>query len=412
MFNQKNLRTDDNLLIEVVKPGKLNTGSGPDFFNAQLRIDGTLWAGNVEIHISSSEWNRHNHHKDPAYDSCILHVVLTRDATTRRTNGTHIPTVELKERFPNFLWENYLKLIGSRGWIPCQNRIKETDTATWESTIESMAVERLEFRSKQIIISLEGNRDNWDECFYQHLARNFGFQLNAMPFEMLARSLPLNILRKEISNQENIEALLFGQSGMLEDFFKESYPLKLQDAYKHLAIKYSLKNIPVSTWKLLRLRPVNFPAVRISQLSALLYRHPYMFAEILDAKKIKDIFSIFDAVATEYWNTHYQFNKESVSRIKRIGITSIQNLVINTCIPFIYSWGIYTGSGLHKELALSFLKKMPAEDNHLIRQWLEIGYKPSSAWDTQGLLQLKVAYCSEKNCLACTIGKKLINVLQ
>lgn len=411
LINFKNLRTDNGLEIEVVTPGQYNSGAGPDFFNARLRIDGTLWAGNVEIHIHASDWKRHNHHNDDSYDSCILHVVYENDSATMRMNGTSIPAIEIKNKFPSWLWDNYLKLIGTRGWISCQHRIMETDDSTWSTTIDRMIYERLEHRQKQILIALNGNKGDWEECFYQHLSRNFGFQLNALPFEMLARSLPLRIIRKERDCITDIEALLFGQAGMLNDTFNEEYPIQLQDVYRHLSNKYSLRSNSFSTWKLLRLRPVNFPALRISQLSALMFRHPIIFGEITSAKSLDNIISVFKVQSSEYWNTHYHFNNSSSYKNKKLGTDSINNILINTCIPFIYTWGKYIGDLEVSERALSFLKQLPAEDNHLLKRWREVGVKVQSAVDSQALIQLKMMHCSEKKCLTCSIGKSLINVL-
>ena len=294
LFDRNNLITDDGQIIEVIKPGQYNTNAGPDFFNSLLKINGTLWAGNVEIHIQSGDWIRHNHQLDPAYDSCILHVVYEINDETLRMNGTRIPSLELKKKFPVHLWENYLTLIGSNGWISCQHRISEIHQNTWSETIDKLIHERLEKRKEQIFITLKGNKDDWEESFYQAISKNFGFQLNAVPFEMLARSLPLKIIRKEHNLPVNIEALLFGQAGMLNDNFKDDYPNKLQEIYLHLSKKYSLRNIQFSSWKFLRLRPVNFPAIRLAQFSALLSQHPALFHTLSDSNSLKNIYSLFN----------------------------------------------------------------------------------------------------------------------
>ncbi len=407
----KNLRTDDGLSVEVVRPGKYNTGAGPDFFNAQLRLDGTLWAGNVEIHIHSSDWRRHQHHTDPAYENCILHVVHENDSPTLRMNGTTIPVIELKEKYPPYLWDNYLRLIGTRGWIACQPRIREIDDHTWKVTKERMIEERIEQKSDQILIALKGNKDDWEECFYQQLARNFGFQLNAIPFEMLARSLPLKIISKERSSLSNVEALVFGQAGMLEENFTEDYPKLLKETYSHLSKKYSLKNIPVSSWKFLRLRPVNFPTIRLAQISALLTKCPAIFRNLTDESNFASLYSFFETEASFYWNTHYTFKKESTSNVKKLGHSSINNLIINSCIPFLYAWGRYTGDAHFSGKAMALLGEIPAEENHVISKWKELGIKVHNAVDTQALLQLNIQHCSEKKCLTCSIGNQLINTL-
>ncbi len=412
LFDSKNLKTDDGLMIEVVHPGQYNTGSGPDFFNSRIRINGTLWAGNVEIHIHSSDWHRHNHHNDVAYDNCILHVVYENDSITLRTNGSPLPAIELKNKLLPHIWDNYLKLISNRGWIPCQSRLSEIDNDTWKITKERMIIERLENRAQQIFISLVGNKDDWEECFYQYLARNFGFQLNAMPFEMLARSLPLRLIRKEGESLTEIEALLFGQAGMLDDDLTEEYPKKLSELYRHFSKKHSLKNIPFASWKLLRLRPVNFPALRIAQFAVVLEQCPFLFTTLTNLSSIENIAALFKITASEYWNTHYHFNKSSVFQIKRLGKSSLNNLLINTCIPFLFAWGKYTGDIEIKENALAYLSQLAPEENHLIERWKEVGITVNSAVDTQALLQLKVVHCAEKKCLTCSIGNKLINFLQ
>jgi hypothetical protein len=411
LFDMSHLVSDEGRKIEIIHPGQLNTGAGPDFFDARLRIDGTLWAGNVEIHIHASDWQRHNHHNDKAYDNCILHVVYENDAAALRTDGERLPAIEIKNKFSPQLWDNYLQLIGTKGWVPCQDRLKEIDDHTWKITIDKMLLERMENRSQQIFIALKGNKDDWEECFYQYLARNFGFQLNAMPFEMLARSLPMKIIRKERDKLHHIEALLFGQSGMLEEDFVETYPLQLSELYRHLSHKYSLKSIHVSSWKLLRLRPVNFPALRIAQFAVVLRDCPALFNTLTNLSSLENIKTLFNICASEYWNTHYHFNKLSEFRIKRLGESSIKNLLINTCIPFLYAWGKFNGENEIMKKALAFLSELDAEENHVITRWKETGIHVHSAVETQALMQLKIVHCAEKKCLTCSIGNKLINYL-
>jgi hypothetical protein len=408
----KNLVADTGAKIEVVKPGNYNTGAGPDFFNAQLRVDGTLWAGNVEIHINSSDWRRHQHHSDPAYENCILHVVHTNDAPTISSNGTTIPVIQIKDRYPSHLWENYLKLIGTTGWVACQPRIHEVEEFTWKSTIDKMILERIEIKTEQILIALKGNKDDWEECFYQHLARNFGFNLNALPFEMLARSLPLKYILKERTSQLNIDAMIFGQSGMLQENDEDVYPSQLRDAYTYFSKKYSLKSIPVSSWKFLRLRPVNFPTIRLAQFAVLLSRNPSLFRFIIDCQDLVTMKNIFNVQANSFWNTHFVFGKVSAHSEKKLGGSSIENILINSCIPFIAAWGKFIGDEKFKNRAIEFLALINCEENHLISKWRELGVKTHTAVDTQALIQLYTRHCSEKKCLTCNIGNRLINTLQ
>ena len=232
LFDNNKLIADDGSSVEILQPGKYNTGSGPDFFNARLKVNGIHWAGNVEIHIRSSDWRKHDHHHDPVYDSCVLHVVLENDSPTLRQNGSLIPTIQLKDRYPVFLWDNYIRLLGTHGWVACDHRIKEIEESTIAMQLERMVKERLRQKAEQIIISLGELKNDWEECFYQLLAKNFGFHVNSVPFEMLARSVPYKILLRERSGVQTAEAILFGQSGMLEqEDYSHPYILHLKKEY-------------------------------------------------------------------------------------------------------------------------------------------------------------------------------------
>lgn len=411
LFNFNQLKTIEGLDLQIIHPGTYNTNAGPDFFNAQLRIDNTLWAGNVEIHILASDWNKHQHQKDPSYDSCIIHVVYENDAVTRRIDGSIIPAFELKGRFPAYLWDNFIELISENEWVPCSHRLKEIDDEVWSELFQNMIEERLQLKARQILIALEGLKNDWEECFYQHLCKNFGFQLNGMPFEILARSLPLKLVRKEQGVPGNLEALFYGQAGMLEREFLDSYPAELKKRYQFLQSKYQLKPIHLSTWKFLRMRPVNFPTIRLAQLTGLLHSTHNLFAIARDLEKVKDFYNLFGFSVNEYWQDHYLFDKLSVMKDKSMGRSSIDNLIINTIVPFLYAWGTYSGSEQFKVKALGFLSELSAEKNRIIEKWEATGVMPENAGHSQALLQLKQFHCSEKKCLTCTIGMKLINTL-
>jgi hypothetical protein len=258
---------------------------------------------------------------------------------------------------------------------------------------------------------LQGLKGDWEKCFYQALARNFGFRLNALPFEMVARSLPLKCIAKERSSLHHVEALLFGQAGMLGETFHEAYPAKLKETYLHLAKKYALKNIPYSAWKFLRLRPVNFPAVRLAQFAALLVSEPNPFRTFSEVDGLATAEKFTAIQASDYWNTHYHFGRISAHLPKRLGISSVHNLLINTIAPFLYAQSVHTGDKSKAERALKLLQSLPPEANHLIDRWKETGVKVYSAVDTQALIQLKMQHCSEKKCLTCNIGNRLINHL-
>ena len=411
LFNFNQLKTVDGQDVEILNPGTYNTNAGPDFFNAQLRIDETLWAGNVEIHILASDWIKHDHQKDASYDSCILHVVYENDAVTRRMDGSIIPAIELKGKYPNYLWNNFIELISENEWVACSHRLNEIDEDVWKEIFDEKAEERLILKAQQIIISLEGLKNDWEECFYQYLCKNFGFQLNGMPFEMLARGLPLKILRKEQGNPVNLEALFYGQAGMLEKEFTDDYPRDLQKRFAFLQSKYLLKPIHPSTWKFLRMRPVNFPTIRLAQMVRLLQSTNNLFAIARDIEKIKDFYELFGFPIHEYWNTHYLFDKESVRKDKPIGKSSIDNIIINSIVPFLYAWGVYTASDPHKVKAREILFKLSPENNRIIEKWSNCGVNAENAGHSQALIQLKQFHCSEKKCLTCSIGMKLINTL-
>jgi hypothetical protein len=274
-----------------------------------------------------------------------------------------------------------------------------------------MLMERLQHRSQYILISLEGLKNDWEECFYQYLAHNFGFQVNSMPFEMLARSLPLRILRREGADPVAMDALLYGQAGFLEKEFVDAYPSELKFHYHHFQKKYSLTPIPASSWKFMRMRPVNFPTIRISQFADLLRANTSLFSIARDADSLENILPFLSVQAEGYWTDHFVFDKLSPKSIKNMGIHSSQNILINTIVPFIYAWGIFTGSETTVQKAIDFLFHLPAEENSILRKWKEIGVNIGNAGTSQALIQLKQLHCAEKKCLSCTIGARLINTL-
>jgi hypothetical protein len=326
-------------------------------------------------------------------------------------NGTRIPTIELHGRYPDYLWNNFIQLIGRQEWIACQHRLSEVDEQLWDATVQRMLMERLQHRSHFILISLEGLKNDWEECFYQYLAHNFGFQVNSMPFEMMARSLPLRILRREGADPYAIDALLYGQAGLLEKDFVDAYPKQLAQHYKHFQNKYSLSPIAASSWKFMRMRPVNFPTIRISQFASLIRSNSSLFSIARDSEDLKNIIPFLSVQAEGYWNDHFVFDKRSSNSIKKIGIHSIENILINTIVPFIYAWGIFNGSEAALEKAVDFLFKIPSEENSILRKWKEVGVQCNNAGVSQALIQLKQLHCAEKKCLSCTIGSRLINTL-
>jgi hypothetical protein len=408
LYNRHNLKTTDGEAVEVLNTGQHNTDAGPDFFNAKVKVGETLWAGNVEIHLKSSDWKKHSHHLDGAYKNVILHVVHEHDEQVATAGGTGIVTLELKEKFNPKLYKNYLQLLESREWIPCEKKIKSVDKLTVDSWLERLLVERLELKTENILQSLRINKNSWEETFYHQLAKNFGFQLNSLPFEMLAKSLPLSYLGKHKSSLLQIEALLFGQAGMLSKKFKDDYPNQLKKEYDFLKMKFSLQPMDGSQWKFLRLRPSNFPTIRIAQFAQLIHKSSHLFSKILEIEKVKDIEKLFEVSVSDYWLTHYTFDKSSTRREKHLGETAMQIILINTVIPFLFAYGKQRQSEIHEERALLFLEKIAAEKNSIITHWNKLGLSSVNAGQSQALIQLKNEYCSKKNCLNCAIGNKII----
>jgi hypothetical protein len=411
LFKKKGIFADTGDRIEILNPGKPNTNEGPDFLNSIVRIGNTKWAGNVEIHISSSDWIKHEHNNDRTYDNVILHAVLNNDQTVKRTNGETIPTIELK--FSRSVYIMYSKLKFSELWIPCENDIGKIDDTTIELWLERLSIERMECKTRSVYSTLKNTINNWEETFYIQLARNFGFNVNSLPFEMLAKSLPVKCLLKHKNNLMQIEALLFGQAGFLNDVFKEDqYYGQLKKEYRYLQRKFMLNPLSHSIWRFLRLRPRNFPTVRIAQFAALIYRSNGLFSRIISCESIPQLKQNFEIKTSFYWNNHYIFGKESEEKPKYVGKHAFQTIVINTIVPVLFAYAGYNGREELKERALKFLTEIPAENNSIIRKWAKLGIISKNAFYSQALLQLKNEYCNFKKCLKCRIGSKIITTVK
>jgi hypothetical protein len=407
LFLKDKLATTEGHPVEIFSAGQPNTDSGPDFFNAKIRIGNTIWAGNIEIHQKSSHWYQHRHDTDAAYDNVILHVVEFHDKSVQVKNH-ELPTLVLG--YPNEILKNYETLLKSKHWIACEEKLPEVDPFILRFWFSSLMIERLESKTGEILKILEQNRNNWNETFYQLLARNFGMKTNALPFELLAKSLPLNILSKHKNDLFLIEALLFGQSGLLnETLLGDDYYLSLRKEYSFLYKKYGLSGIESHLWKFMRLRPINFPTVRIAQLAMLIHHSTALFSRILETESPDELRKLFDVTASEYWNTHYRFNKTSEeTRPKVLGQIAFNNLLINTIVPLLFVYGDQHLDQPMKDRALLLLEKLDAEENQIIRKWNKSGIESRTAFETQALLQLKNNYCDHKKCLNCQLGAKII----
>lgn len=405
----RNIQTTDGSYLQIIKPGERNFNSGPDFFNARIKIDDTIWAGNVEIHIHSSDWYRHKHEIDPAYDNIILHVVLKNDRDIARKNKQAIHTLELDNKFSENILKKYDSFIASKKWIPCQEHIQTINYFELTSFMDMLLVERLEQKAVIIKSELAHTKLDFQEVFYRKLARNFGFSVNGDAFELLAKSLPLRTISKHKNNLLQIESLLYGQAGMLEKKYQDEYANSLKSEYVFLAEKYNLNPIDQKLWKFMRLRPANFPTIRISQFAQLLYRSSALLTQILETEKLSDIISLFKVDTSEYWKSHFRFEKAVDGKKRTLGIGSINLILINTIIPFLFVYAQHKGDENLKSKALGWLELIKAEHNSIIKRFKEYHIKPTNALQSQALLQLKLNYCNNKRCLECRIGHFLLN---
>lgn len=394
----KNIQTVDGDSIYVVSVGNRNYDSGPDFLDARIRIGGTLWCGHVEIHVNASDWFRHGHQNDDAYKNVILHVVYNND-----TERLAIPTLEIEGKFDESIYVRYNDFLQSRKWIPCERLIVGIQQFTWLSWLERIVVERLESEVKDVFSKLTENGYDWEETLYQRIMRYCGLKVNNDAFERLARLLPLRILRKHLDNKVQIEALFFGCAGFLEQSFNESYPVLLQREFKILKSKFNLTTMPTVYWKFLRLRPPNFPTIRLAQMASMVCNGENMFSKLLIANDLEPVRNLFNVEVNEYWDTHFQFEKPSRAIKKTLGETAINLLIINALVPVLFSYGIYHDNDELKEKSLGLLNEMEPEDNVIIRKFGSLGVNVRNAQQSQALLHLYNCYCRKRKCLKCRV---------
>ncbi len=408
LFDTDNLVCTSGERVKVIRTGSHNHDAGPDFFNAKLQIDGQIWAGNVEVHFNTSDWLKHNHHNDKAYDSVVMHVVANHDDTEIfRTSGSSIKCAVL--HFDKSLEDRYLEIIRSTDWIPCETKILRVDSFLVKQLLGRMLVERLSKKVEAIELELNRTSNNWEEVFYIYLFRTFGFSINSLPFELLAKALPHKIILKHRNSKLSIEALLFGQAGLLDDIKDEEYPLALKREYQFLATKYRLKPMDKSVWKFLRTRPQNFPTLRIAQLAILLHRHSSMFANVVKCNSFEEFCTLFAEIdLSSYWQTHFTFGKISSTQKRHLGNSALNLLGINLFVPFVFAYGHLNDAYSLKERSLDLLETINSDKNSTVDRWKSLGMPVDSAFYTQALLHLKKEYCDRRRCLDCSIGKKIV----
>lgn len=405
LYNPVGLITTDGESVTVIHPGKINKHAGPDFEEARIKVGTTTLVGNVELHINTSDWKKHNHHQDEAYQNIILHVVYNHDGNTPQP----FPTVALNKHIPAYVLHQYTNLIQAAQPIPCAGQLPFVKPIVIESWLSRLLAERWEQKLSDWKELMESIAGDWRQLLYWRMAANFGFKVNATPFLMMARSLPINILGRHKDNLPQIEALVFGQAGMLNAQFKDDYPRQLQQEYLFLQQKYSLVPISTHLWRFMRMRPPNFPTIRIAQFAALIHQSLHLFSQIVEAATTAEIHPFLEVNASNYWDTHYRFDEEAKeSSIKYLGETSIQNIIINTVAPIQFLYGNHHGNMTKQDAAIQLLNAVKPEQNNIIKLWTSIGMKANNAAQTQSLLQLYNHYCSAKKCLDCPIGLGII----
>jgi hypothetical protein len=412
LYDREGLFDNEKNKIIVLDPGEYNRDSGPDFFNARIFVAGTVWAGNIEIHTRSSHFDNHGHQNDPAFNNVILHVVAENDKKVFNTKGEEILTVEIS--FDSSYYEKYTFLVNNPYIIACQDDLKKLDDIFIRHWLNSLVIERFQAKSESILKIFSETGNDWEETFYRVLTRYFGFRVNTEPFEMLATALPFRIIRKHADNLFQIEALLFGTAGLLETgLFKEAlsdeYYRNLIKEYSVLSSKYSLQPLHGWLWKFSKLRPSNFPTVRLSQLAAMLSVAGGLFSRVLEVADIKQIKKLFEVSASSYWDDHFVFGKKSRNKTKNTGSQAADILLINAVIPLIFVYGLSRDCQDFKERALFFLENITPEENIITSEWKTAGIIAESAFYSQALIQLRNEYCKKRKCLNCRIGNKIIS---
>jgi len=408
-FRFNNLETTTGESIVVTSVGQHNFNSGPDFFNAKIKVGDQLWAGNVEIHIKSSDWFLHSHEQDQAYDNVILHVVWEDNTEVFRKDNTPIPTLQLKDVVDVTMLNNYEKLFAKQNkWINCENDFPSTDDFVLSNWLERLYLERLERKSETINTLLVASKNDWESVFFKMLTKNFGLKVNGESFFSLAQSIDFSIIRKVQSNPQILEAFLFGQAGLLEKDIEDAYYLNLKNEYKFLKQKFGLQNNQVLPLQFFRLRPPNFPTIRLSQLANLYNKHQNLFSKVIELNEVEDFYELFKVSTSEFWKTHYTFQKASKTSIKTLSKSFVDLLLINTILPIKFCYAKQKGVEIDSEI-IKIATAITSEKNNIISAFNNLKKVSKSSLDSQALIQLKTEYCDKNNCLKCAVGNQFLN---
>jgi len=401
-FNKGELRTTSGEELQIIFPGAYNTNQGPDFTDAKIKIGKTTWVGNIELHLKASDWNRHNHQHDKNYNNVVLHVVWENDFP-----DYNIPMLNLENRIATGLLQRYEELMNAQGFIPCEGSITSIKPIILQSWKERLLAERLIRKSAIVEKFLDQNNQHWEETFWWMLARNFGIKINADAFEAMARTIPINILAKHKNQIHQLEAFLLGQANLLNENFSEDYPIMLKREYEFYKTKYKLNDQNYSVF-FLRMRPGNFPTIRLAQLAMLVHNSEHLFSKIKETDSLHDVKNWLDVTANDYWHYHYRFDEPSAFKKKNLGASMVDNILINTVCTVLFAYGHFNNEQKFKDKALKWLEEITAESNSITKGFQKLGLENKNAHDSQALIELKNEYCAKKRCLDCAIGNALL----
>jgi hypothetical protein len=409
-FSKADLCTTNAESIQIIHPGMLNKNAGPDFEQARIRIAEVDWVGSVEIHINSEGWNQHRHEQDAAYENVILHVVWENRKPIMRKDGTVLPTLVLRDRVDEKLYDAYLKIMRSPADIPCEAQLNLVHEISKISMLEKTTAERLEIKANELKQTLLNNNNDWEETAYQLMAANFGFKVNKDPFAQLAKLLPYKILKKHSNQQLQVEALILGMSGLLPEESEDAYLQKLQQEFKFLSHKYNLadKQMKAVQWRLMRLRPANFPSIRLMQFAALISKMGALFSGLTNFESNNELINKLRVKQSAYWQMHYLPDKPSARPLPGLGKSSIENIIINSVVPLLVLYGKLRDEETFVEKAITLLQSTTAEDNRITRRWETLNWYVKCAYDSQALIGLYNNYCLKRRCLQCSIGCSLV----
>lgn len=403
-YNRQELITTKGEELAIIHPGTYNTHQGPDFIGGRIRLGSNTWIGNIELHVNASDWDRHQHSSDKNYHNVILHVVWDND---RDKTVKNIPTVVLGDRVPKILLQQYNSWMKADCFIPCESSAADAGDLVWISWKERLMYERLERKAEYILSLLSKNNFHWEETLWWMLARNFGLPVNAEAFREMAASIPYNLLWKHRTQIHQLESLLFGQAGLLEERFDDKYPAMLKKEYQFLKKKYNLYGIHIPV-HFLRMRPACFPTVRLAQLAMLMHLSGNMFAALLNGSTVQEIRKMLVVTANDYWHYHFRFGEATTYQPKTLGAETVNNIIMNTVVPVIFAYGKYHNESSFQQKAVDWIASIPAENNAIVSKFRSLGIPVKTAADSQSLIELRSQYCDKKRCLDCSIANALL----